>query len=89
MIGGLVKFESNFKPDDSFRESNGNWSVGLMALSPKECRSYETVDLLKQPLLNLSCGIGKFADLVVREVLDRLHRERRDERVAQIGRAHV
>ncbi|MGZ3740158.1 MAG: transglycosylase SLT domain-containing protein [Bdellovibrionota bacterium] len=67
LLGGLIKFESSFKPDDAFKEPSGNWSVGLMALSPNECKGYETVDLLKQPLLNLSCGIGKFAQLVAHD----------------------
>jgi|GEM_PF-5651533 len=67
LLGGLVKFESSFKPDDKFKEPSGNWSVGLMALSPKECKNYETIGLLQQPLLNLSCGIGKFADLIERD----------------------
>lgn len=67
LLGGLVKFESSFKPEDKFKEPSGNWSVGLMALSPKECKNYETVDMLQQPLLNLSCGIGKFADLIERD----------------------
>lgn len=67
LLGGVIKFESEFKPDDAFEESPNHWSVGLMALSPNECQGYETVTLLKQPLLNLSCGISKFAALVEKD----------------------
>ncbi len=67
LIGGIVKLESSFKPDDKFREPSGAWSVGLLALSPKECKRYETVEMLQKPLLNLSCGIGMLARFVERD----------------------
>jgi hypothetical protein len=67
LFGGLVKFESSFKGDTKFHEGGGVWSIGLMALSPKECKGYETEELLKKPLFNLRCGIGKFANLVERD----------------------
>lgn len=67
LFGGLVKFESNFKGGDKFHEGGGVWSIGLMALSPNECKGYETEELLKKPILNLRCGIGKFARLVERD----------------------
>lgn len=67
LIGAIVKFESSFKPEDKFREPSGAWSVGLLALSPKECKRYETVEMLQKPLLNLSCGIAKLAGFVERD----------------------
>lgn len=67
LISALVSFESGFKPGDSFIEPNGAASVGLMALSPKECRNYETIKLLKNPVLNLSCGVRTMLHLIERD----------------------
>jgi len=69
ILGGLVKTESSFKPETKFYEADmKKYSVGMMALSPpNECRNYDTVELLQNPLLNLACGIGKFAGLIERD----------------------
>jgi hypothetical protein len=67
IVGGLSKYESAFNPGDGFAEPGGNMSVGLLALSPKECKGYDTETLLKDPILNLGCGVGIMAHLVERD----------------------
>ena len=64
MIGGMVKYESEFKSTDAFREPDGKWSVGLMALSPSECDNAPNVSSLKDSVPNLICGVNKMADLI-------------------------
>jgi hypothetical protein len=65
MIGAMVKYESEFKTTDAFREPDGKWSVGLMALSPSECKNAPDVSTLKDSVPNLICGVNKMADLIV------------------------
>lgn len=67
LVGALAKYESSFKPTTSFQEPDGNWSVGLMALSPGECRSMgRTVEELQDAVGNLTCGINKLAGFIGR-----------------------
>ena len=67
MVGGMVKYESEFKASDAFREPDGKWSVGLMALSPSECDNAPNVSSLKNSVPNLICGVNKMADLIDRD----------------------
>ena len=64
LVGGVVRYESNFNPSDSFKEPSGDVSVGLLALSPNECPNAPTVDALKDPVENLICGITIMARLI-------------------------
>lgn len=64
VVAAISKFESNFHPADSFREPDGNYSVGLLALSPGECPNAPTLNSLKAPLPNLVCGTNKMASLI-------------------------
>jgi len=61
-----VEYESAFDPADTYKESNGVYSVGLMQLSNGECANAETVSALKDPVQNLLCGTKKMADLIAR-----------------------
>lgn len=67
LVGGVVRYESNYKPDDLFREPNGSYSVGLMALSPNECNNAPTIRSLKKAVPNLVCGINMMAELIARD----------------------
>ena len=64
LVSAVVRFESSFKPGDSFREPNGAYSVGLLALSPGECPNAPDIKSLKNPVKNLECGVGKMAKLI-------------------------
>jgi hypothetical protein len=64
IIGAVVKFESGFNANDMFKEANGTYSVGLLALSPHECDAANSLSALKNPVNNLSCGIGIMARLI-------------------------
>jgi hypothetical protein len=66
LVAAITKFESSFKPATSFREPDGNYSVGLLALSPGECPNAPTMNALKAAVPNLLCGVGKLASLVGR-----------------------
>ncbi len=67
LVGAVVQLESNFKVDDSMHEADlGYASVGLFSLSRRECPLAMTEQLLHNPVLNLSCGIGKMAGLISR-----------------------
>lgn len=61
IIGGIVKFESDFRPASKMRESTGVWSVGLMAMSIGQCPGLGSVSALQQAIPNLECGISDFA----------------------------
>lgn len=67
LIGALSEYESGFNTNDGFREPDGQMSLGLMALSPNECKAYQTETLLKDGVLNLSCGVAIFVHLVARD----------------------
>ena len=64
LVGGVVEFESSFNPTDSFKEPDGDMSVGLLALSPNECANAPTEAALKDPVKNLVCGITIMARLI-------------------------
>jgi hypothetical protein len=65
IIGGVMKFESSFKPGDKMRENDGQWSVGLLAMSPAQCPNAPSISALMDPIRNLTCGAEKFANLVI------------------------
>lgn len=64
IVAALSKYESAFRPETTFREPDGNYSVGLMALSPKECPNAPTLEALKNPVPNLICGTNRMALLI-------------------------
>lgn len=66
LVAAIAKFESAFNPATSFREPDGNYSVGLLALSPGECSNAPTMKALMSAVPNLVCGVGKMAALVGR-----------------------
>lgn len=66
LVAAITKFESGFKPATSFREPDGKYSVGLLALSPGECPNAPTMNSLMAAVPNLMCGVGKLASLVGR-----------------------
>lgn len=67
IVGGVARFESSFNPSESFKEPDGHYSIGLMALSPGECPNAETIALLKIGSRNVACGIAKMANLIARD----------------------
>jgi hypothetical protein len=67
IVAAIAKFECNFRPDLSFREPDGNLSVGLLMLSPRECANAHTAEKLKNPHQNLICGTNKMAHLIARD----------------------
>jgi hypothetical protein len=67
IVAAIAKFECNFRPDLSFREPNGNLSVGLLMLSAGECSNAPTAEKLKNPQQNLICGTNKMAHLIARD----------------------
>ncbi len=64
IAAAISKFESAFKPESSFREPDGNYSIGLLALSPGECPNASTHNSLKQAEANLVCGMNRMATLI-------------------------
>lgn len=64
LVAAISKFESAFNAGDSFREPDGNFSIGLMALSPNECPNASTHKSLQSALPNLVCGTNKMASLI-------------------------
>lgn len=67
LVTAISEHESNFKTSDSFTEGNGVDSIGLLALSPGECRQAHSARELGDPVRNLLCGVEKMADLVARD----------------------
>lgn len=67
IIGAMVFFETTLNPTESFLEPDGKVSAGLMQLSPSECSVAHSTELLKNPVLNLSCGIRMMARLIARD----------------------
>lgn len=64
VLSAMTKFESNFNPNTSLVESNGDVSVGLLAMSGHQCRNAPTIRALKNPIENLKCGTRKMVSLV-------------------------
>lgn len=67
LISSVSSFESGFNPRDEYRESSGNLSIGLLALSPGECPGAPSAEDLKNPLRNLACGTKIMARLIARD----------------------
>lgn len=67
IIGGIVKFESGFRPGEMYRERNGVYSIGLMSLSPGECSNAPRTADLKDPIRNLICGVNMMSSLIARD----------------------
>lgn len=68
-ISAMSKAESNFKPDEEFKEEDGSISTGLLQIDPKSSnrwcgilskeknkRSFDSGDM-HNPLTNLQCGL--------------------------------
>ncbi len=66
LVAAISKFESGFKPASKFREPNGVYSVGMLALSPGECPNAPSMVALQAALPNLVCGTNKMASLIAR-----------------------
>lgn len=66
-MAAVSEFESAFKAGDSFREPDGNYSVGLLALSPNECPNAHTIAQLEQAVPNLVCGTNRMAALIAHD----------------------
>lgn len=66
IVAAISKFESSFNPDSQFREPDGNYSIGLLALSPGECPNAPSHQSLKAATPNLICGTNKMASLIGR-----------------------
>lgn len=67
IVAAIAKFECNFRPEVSFKEPNGRYSVGLLMLSPGECANASTKEKLKNPIQNLICGTNKMAQFISRD----------------------
>jgi hypothetical protein len=67
VVAAISKFESNFVPSSSFREPDGNYSVGMMAMSPGECPNAPKLNDLKVAVPNLICGTNRMAMLIARD----------------------
>lgn len=67
LISAVARYESGFDPANSYQEASGNYSVGLLQLSTGECDNAETLELLKDPVLNLVCGTRRMAALIARD----------------------
>lgn len=64
LVAAIAKYESAFKPETSFREPDGNYSIGLMALSPNECPNARSFKELQSAIPNLICGTNRMASLI-------------------------
>jgi len=67
VVAAIAKFESAFNPSSSFREPDGNYSIGMMAMSPGECPNAPDHDDLQVAVPNLVCGTNRMASLIARD----------------------
>lgn len=65
-IGAITKFESNYKPDTTYKESDGSLSEGLFQLTygNKFCPKSKSQGDLQDPLVNIDCGVRLFVHFV-------------------------
>jgi hypothetical protein len=71
LLSCIAEFESDFDPSQTFRESNGEISAGLLQLSfsnagPYSC-DFRTDEDVLDPAKNLSCGVRIMQKLVVQD----------------------
>jgi hypothetical protein len=71
LLSSIAEFESSFKPNETFTESDGEVSAGLLQLSfanagPYSCDFRTEQDVL-DPAKNLSCGVRIMQKLVVQD----------------------
>lgn len=66
VVAAITKFESGFKPASMFREPDGKYSVGMLAMSPGECPNAPSLRHLQSAVPNLVCGTNKMASLIAR-----------------------
>lgn len=66
LVAAIAKYESAFQPGASFREPDGNYSIGLMALSPNECPNAKSFKELQSAVPNLVCGTNRMALLIAK-----------------------
>lgn len=67
LVKAVATFESGLNPRLTFKEPDGNTSVGLLMLSPGECSNASSVAALKNADSNLNCGVKKMARLVAKD----------------------
>lgn len=67
LVLALVDLESKFDPAAEFLEPDGKWSVGLLMLSPGECKAAPTKEDLKHATKNLDCGLRIMANRIARD----------------------
>lgn len=64
IMSAVSKKESDFIPGKAFREPNGEYSVGLLAMSGHQCRNAPTIRALKNPTENLKCGTRHMVKMI-------------------------
>lgn len=65
LVSGVAELESKFKPSSTFKEPEGEISIGLMQISQGECvlHGNKSPNIL-DPVNNLKCAIGIMANLI-------------------------
>lgn len=66
ILTAMARFESHFRPQATYRESNGRTSVGLLMMNPEHCPGADNVALLQKPLANIRCAVSRMSRLVAR-----------------------
>ena len=73
LVTGISQFESDFNPDETFEENNGNISAGLLQISSDSisevyrkngCINITSTNDLKDPIKNLTCGFAIIKTLI-------------------------
>lgn len=67
LVAAVSFYESDFLPGTKYLESNGKYSVGLLALTAGECPMARDVQMLQDPVLNLTCGTAIMARAIGRD----------------------
>jgi hypothetical protein len=69
MLSAIIKYESSYNPKTVFKESDGSYSIGLFQLTYGNygCPKNRAHGDLKDPIINLRCGVKLAAHLADRD----------------------
>jgi hypothetical protein len=67
IVSAMARYESEFKPEATYREHTGSISVGLLMMNPDHCSEANSIALLQKADKNIKCALDRMALLVARD----------------------
>lgn len=67
IVSAMARYESHFRPKETYTEKSGSTSVGLLMMNPDHCPGANTVELLQNAPANIKCAMARMSLLIARD----------------------